>query len=115
MDAAGRQDAPGVAMREPPSTEEGRFDRRGPATAGPALLVGCLLAGAVVAAPFLALLFARAAGLAVMGLALGATAYLTRDAARSAAPALRRRLLVAAAVNGVLALACVVALVAVMV
>ena len=74
-------------------------------------VVGCLLGGAIVVAPFLALLFDPGAGLAIMALALGATAFFAGEAARSAAP-LRRRLVVAAVVNGALALACAAALVA---
>lgn len=67
-------------------------------------------------APFLALLYALAAGLAVMALALGATALLAVEAARGvpsgASPRLRRRLLGLAVANGVLAVGCVVALIA---
>ena len=73
---------------------------------------GCLLSGAIVAAPFLALLYDVAAGLAAMTIALGATAYLARDAARGTTAPARRRLLTAAAVNALLAAACVVALIA---
>ena len=73
---------------------------------------GCLLSGAIVAAPFLALLYDVAAGLAVMTGALGTTAYLAGDAARGTAEPARRRLLTAAAVNALLAAACVVALIA---
>ena len=77
-----------------------------------ARLVGRVLAGAILVAPFLALLYGPDAGLAVMALALGATAFLTRDAARGAEADLRRWLLVATAVNGTLAAACVVVLIA---
>ena len=75
-------------------------------------LTGCLLSGAIVAAPFLALLYDAAAGLAVMTVALGATAYLAGDAARGVIEPTRRRLLTAATVNALLAAACVAALIA---
>jgi hypothetical protein len=68
--------------------------------------IGCLFAGAMVGAPFLALLYDLAAGLAVMAVALGATAYLAADAARGARPEVRRRLVVFAVVNGALAAIC---------
>lgn len=76
-------------------------------------LLGCGLVLAVVAAPFLALLYDLNAGLAVTSLALGATAVLTAQAARFGAggPAVRPRLLAAAALNALLALACLVILV----
>jgi hypothetical protein len=78
-----------------------------------ARLAGCLLAGAILAAPFLALLYDPTAGLAVMALALGATALLAFDAGRrSAGDGARRRLRVAAGVNAALAAACVAAAVA---
>ena len=76
-----------------------------------ARLTGCVFAGAILVAPFLALLFDPVAGLLVMTLALAATAFLAGDAARAATAPARRRLLVLAAVNGVLALGCVAALV----
>jgi hypothetical protein len=66
----------------------------------------------MVTAPFLALLFDVAAGLAVMAIGLGATAYLAAEAAGRAEPETRRRLRGFAVVNGVLAVACVVVLVA---
>jgi len=69
-------------------------------------LVGCALAGAVTVAPFLALLYSVDAALAVMALALGATAWAAREAARGVAGAARDRLRVAALVNALLALAC---------
>ena len=77
-----------------------------------ARLLGRVLAGAILVAPFLALLYGPDAGLAVMALALAATALLTGDAARSAKATLRRWLLVATAVNGTLAATCVVVLIA---
>ncbi len=76
-----------------------------------ARLVGCGLAGAIVVAPFLALVVGLSAGLAVMLLALGATALLAAEAGRGAAAPVRRWLLVTAVANGVLALACGVVLV----
>jgi hypothetical protein len=66
----------------------------------------------MVAAPFLALLFDVAAGLAVMAVGLGATAYLAAEAARRAEPAVRRRLRAFAVVNGVLTVVCLVVLAA---
>lgn len=88
---------------------------RGGAGGGPPLertrVLGLLFAGAMVAAPFLALLYGPTAGLAVATLALAATAALAGDAARGAGPAARRRLVVAAAVNGGLVVACLVAVV----
>jgi len=73
-------------------------------------LAGCLFGGAMAAAPFLALLYGPTAGLAVATAALAATAALSADAARAAPPAAGRRLRVAAAVNGALAMACLAAL-----
>lgn len=74
-------------------------------------LIGCLFGGAMIAAPFLALTFGLTEGLAVMVVALTATAYLAWDAARAADSAARRRLLVVAGVNGMLAVAGVVVVV----
>lgn len=74
--------------------------------------IGCLLTGAIVVAPFLALLYDLAAGLAVMTVALAATCILTGEAARMAVGAGQRRLIIAAVVNGALALGCVAALLA---
>jgi hypothetical protein len=65
----------------------------------------------MVAAPFLALLFDLAAGLAVMAIALGATAWLALDAARTAEPTTSRRLRILAGVNGALVVMCLAALV----
>jgi hypothetical protein len=65
----------------------------------------------MVAAPFLALLFDVAAGLAVMAIGLGATAYLAAEAAAGAEPEMQRRLRVFAMVNGVLTVVCLVVLV----
>ena len=75
-------------------------------------LLGCGLALAIVAAPFLALLYDLNAGLAVSALALGATAAFAVQIAGSGAtsPALRSRLLTAAALNVLLSLACLVIL-----
>jgi hypothetical protein len=70
---------------------------------------------AMVAAPFLALLLSWAAGLAVMALGLGATAWLLYDAGQHAelAPSRRRLTLLLAGLNATLALACVIVLVVV--
>jgi hypothetical protein len=76
-------------------------------------LIGCGFGGAMVVAPFLALLYDFSAGLAVMAFALGATAYLAVDAARTAEPAVRRRLRGFAAVNAALGMGCFAALLAV--
>lgn len=54
----------------------------------------------MIAAPFLALIYDLSAGLAVLAVALIATAVVTIDASRVAEPPLRRRLLVLAGVNG---------------
>lgn len=74
--------------------------------------VGCLFGGAMVAAPFLALAYGVTPALAVMAAGLGATAYLALDARGRAEPVLRRRLLIAAIVNGVLAAVCLAAVLA---
>lgn len=66
----------------------------------------------MAAAPFLAFLYGPTPGLAVAALALTATAALAVEGARAALPAARRRLLIAAAVNGALAVGCLGALVA---
>ena len=87
-------------------------DRRGVTDVERTRLAGCLLARAILVAPFLALLYDLAVGLAVMALALGATASVAVQAGRTAAPPLRRRLLAAATINGALALLVAVALVA---
>ena len=73
-------------------------------------VVGLLLGLAILAAPFLALLYGFDAGLAVMAIALAAVGLLAVLAAREAESDLRQRLLVVAAVNAVLAFACVVLL-----
>ena len=91
-------------------TERGATDGRTPRNRGQ--LVGCLLASSIAAAPFVALLYDLDAGLAVMALALGATAWLTRESARGLGAAQRSRLHAAALLNGVLALVCVAILVA---
>ncbi len=76
-------------------------------------LLGCALVLAIVAAPFLALLYDLNAGLAVTALALATTTAFTAQAARSGAggTALRHRLLTAAVLNALLAVACLVILV----
>jgi VIT1/CCC1 family predicted Fe2+/Mn2+ transporter len=63
-----------------------------------------VFAAAMVAAPFLALLYDLTAGLAVLTVALAATAYLAIDAAREAEPILRRRLRILGGVNAALGL-----------
>lgn len=65
-----------------------------------------ILAAAMLVAPFLALAYRREAGLVVMAAALIATAALLRDALSAATGRAHRLLLVAIAVNVVLALAC---------
>lgn len=67
-------------------------------------IVAYLFAAAMVAAPFIALIYSVNAGLAVMCLALLATAYAAHDASRAAAPELARRLTLLAGVNGLLGL-----------
>ncbi len=74
--------------------------------------VGLLLGLAILAAPFLALLYGLDVGLFVMALALAAVGLLAVLTARDAEPDLRQRLLVVAAVNAVLAVACLVLLLA---
>ncbi len=78
-------------------------------TAYRARFAGCILSAAILAAPFLALLYAPAAGLAVMALALGLLAFLATDAAGRADPAFRGRLRLAARLNLLLATACLLA------
>jgi hypothetical protein len=73
-------------------------------------VIGCGFGGAMVVAPFLALLFDVAAGLAVMAVGLGATAYLAADAGQTAEVGVRKRLRWFAVVNGVLAGVCLVVL-----
>jgi hypothetical protein len=75
-------------------------------------LLGYGLGLAILAAPFLALLYGLDAGLLVMALALSAVGALAVLAGRSAEPDLRHRLVVVAAVNAVLAFACLVLLLA---
>lgn len=75
-----------------------------------ARVVGCAFTAAMVAAPFLALLYGPTAGLAIAAVALSATAFLAADATRVAPAEARRRLIVAAVLNGGLALACLAVL-----
>ncbi len=63
-----------------------------------------LFAAAMVAAPFIALLYDINAGLAVLTLALLATAYAAYDASPAAAPEMARRLRLLAGVNGAMGL-----------
>lgn len=65
--------------------------------------IGCGLALAMVAAPFLGLLYGPNAGLAVATAALAGTASVAWGVSRSAGGEEGRRMAVAAAVNGVLA------------
>lgn len=67
-------------------------------------IVPFLFAAAMVAAPFIALLYDINAGLAVVTLALLATAYAAYDASQAAEPEMARRLMALAAINGVLGL-----------
>jgi hypothetical protein len=74
--------------------------------------VGLALGSAILVAPFLALLYGLEAGLLVMSLALAAVGLLAVLAARSAEPDLRQRLLLVASINLVLALICLLVLLA---
>lgn len=67
-------------------------------------IVTYVFAAAMVAAPFIALLYDINAGLAVLTLALLATAFAAHDASQAATPEMARRLRVLAGVNGVLGL-----------
>ncbi len=67
-------------------------------------IITLVFAAAMVAAPFLALLYDLTAGLAVLTVALAATAYLAIDSAREAEPVLRRRLRILGGVNAALGL-----------
>ena len=94
--------------------ERDRTGERGPAAlatlpASRARMIGCVLSGAILAAPFLALLYAPAAGLAIMAVALGMLAFLATDAVGRADPAMRGRLRLAARLNLLLATACLIA------
>lgn len=73
-------------------------------------LAGCVFAAGVIAAPFLALLYGIEAGLGVMAVALATVTAFGAHAAQHAPPDLRRRLLPAVVLNGVLAVACLLAL-----
>jgi hypothetical protein len=75
-------------------------------------LLGVALGSAILAAPFLALVYGIEAGLLVMSLALAAVGLLAVFASRAAEPDLRLRLLLVAAVNLVLALICLLVLLA---
>ena len=93
--------------------EEERSDRfrlGGPGDRPPVL--GYALGLAILAAPFLALLYGLDAGLAVMALALIAVALLAVLTGQNAEPDLRQRLFVVGAVLAVLALACLLLLLA---
>jgi hypothetical protein len=70
---------------------------------------------AMVAAPFLAVILSWSAGLAVMAIGLGATAWLLSDASQHADldPSRRRLTLILAGVIVTLALACVIVLIVV--
>lgn len=63
---------------------------------------------AIVVAPFLALLFGLTAALVVLAVALGFTAWLCWGASRQVGRASRGRLLSMAALNGALALLCLI-------
>lgn len=73
-------------------------------------LAGCVFGAGVIAAPFLALLYGIEVGLGVMAVALATVAVFGMQAAQHAPPDLRRRLLLAVAVNGVLAIVCLAVL-----
>ncbi|MFN8591577.1 MAG: hypothetical protein U0031_08970 [Thermomicrobiales bacterium] len=72
-------------------------------------VMAIVLGAAMVAAPFLALLYHPVAGLAVMALALVATALLARDVVASSPSRLRGWLNAAIVMNIVFAIACVAA------
>lgn len=76
----------------------------------PGRLVFIIASLAILLAPFIALLYAPEAGLAVMAVALALTAFLVRDALVTAGES-RPRFTLLVAVNLVLALACVLALI----
>lgn len=101
----------GMTGRAPKETANGRAGSGRPPV-DRARLVGCLFGGAMAAAPLLALLYGPSAGLVVAAVSLAATAGLTADAAKAVPAATRRRVLVVAAVNAALALACLAVLVA---
>ena len=65
---------------------------------------------AIVLAPFLALAFGLNAALGVLAVALAATTWLCWHAATASGPAMRSRLRVAAALNGIIALVVVLVL-----
>lgn len=111
----GRFDAGRSRRRGRLGVERQATDDREPERGAPAIplahrrraqIAGCLFGGAVFLAPFLALLYDLTAGLAVMALALGALTVAAYDAAAQADPPKRRQLLTAAALNGMLALLC---------
>lgn len=76
------------------------FERVGRALLQGRQVITYLFVAAMIAAPFLALIYDLSAGLAVLAVALIATAVVTIDASRVAEPPLRHRLLVLAGVNG---------------
>jgi hypothetical protein len=82
------------------------WGRRG----GRASLAGCVFGVGVIAAPFLALLYGIEVGLGVMAVALATVAGFGMQAAQHAPADLRGRLLLAVALNGVLAVVCLVVL-----
>ncbi len=74
-------------------------------------LAGYVFGVGVIAAPFLALLYGIEVGLGVMAVALATVAAFAVQAAQHAPPDLRHRLLLAAGLNGFLAVVCLVVLV----
>lgn len=77
----------------------------------PGQIVTVVMAGAMIAAPFLALIYSAIAGLTVMAIALLTTVVLARGAVDAAPIPMRRWLHIAVAVNIVLAVACLAAVV----
>ena len=71
---------------------------------------GCVFGAGVIAAPFLALLYGIEVGLGVMAVALATVSVFGVYATQHAPPDLRRRLLPAIVLNGVLAVVCLLVL-----
>ena len=71
-------------------------------------VIGCAFSAAVVAAPFVALLYSREIGLAVLAAALGCTVYFAGDAYREAEAGERRRQLLALLIVNIVFLTAVV-------
>jgi hypothetical protein len=105
QDEAGQSGQPDQPDRSAASRPPRRTDDHPP-------WLGLALGLAILVAPFLALLYGIEAGLVVMSMALAAVGLLAVLAARSAEPDLRQRLLLVSSVNLVLALICLLVLLA---